>query len=164
MVSTTAFTVRDAGPQDEVEIAQVDGLAAAPLRAVYRPTEAAVQQRTATAPRLARVVAVLDGRVVGTVQYSVVAESLCVSGLGVHPSYRRRGVARALTNHLEAVARNRGCKALTLYTVRETGNVEIFEHLGFHVESEEPTDLFQSDRFTMLSEVAMRKPVGDWTA
>ena len=46
---------------------------------------------------------------------------------------------------------------MALHTVRETGNVAIFERLGFVVESEEPAALFESDKFPELSEVVMVK-------
>ena len=46
---------------------------------------------------------------------------------------------------------------MILHTVRETGNVDVFQRLGFLVESEELTTLFESDRFSALSEVVMKK-------
>ena len=48
---------------------------------------------------------------------------------------------------------------MALHTVRETGNVAIFERLGFVVESEKPTALFESDTFAELSEVVMVKEI-----
>jgi ribosomal protein S18 acetylase RimI-like enzyme len=104
-------------------------------------------------------VAVLEGRVVGVVQFHISEDRLSFLGLGVHPRFQRRGVAGALIRHLETIGRNCGCKAVILHTVRETGNVEVFQRLGFLVESEEPTTLFQSDRFSALSEVVMRREV-----
>ena len=49
------------------------------------------------------------------------------------------------------------------HTVRETENVPIFQRLGFAVASEEPTDLFVSERFSELIEVVMLKRVGQTT-
>jgi hypothetical protein len=66
-------------------------------------------------------------------------------------------VAAALIHQLESIGRSCGCPTVMLHTVRETGNVEIFERLGFLVESEEPTNLFQSETCSALSEVVMRK-------
>ena len=153
--------VREATAADEREIADVERLAIADLRKVYRPTAAARQTRTAMDATLHRLVAVLDGHVVGTVQYHVDDRRLSFLGLGVHPAYRRRGVARALVRHLETIAARSGCETVTARTVRETGNVSIFEKLGFEVESEEPTPLFESEPHRTLTEVTMRKRLPD---
>jgi ribosomal protein S18 acetylase RimI-like enzyme len=153
------LTVREVRPGDEPEVAEIDRLATDSLRKVYRPTELALQRRAAIAPTLGRLVAVLEGRIVGVVQFYINDGSLSFLGLGVHPRFQRHGVARALIRQLEAMGRTCGCTAVTLHTVRETGNVELFQRLGFLVESEEPTTLFESDRFPELSEVGMRKDI-----
>jgi hypothetical protein len=46
---------------------------------------------------------------------------------------------------------------MTLHTVRETGNIAVFERLGFVVESEGPSSLFESETFPGLSEAFMKK-------
>ena len=89
----------------------------------------------------------------------VCEDHLSFLGLGVHTRFRRRGVAGALIGQLETIGRNCGCTAVILHTVRETGNVDVFQRLGFLVESEELTTLFESDRFSALSEVVMRKDI-----
>jgi GNAT superfamily N-acetyltransferase len=150
-------TVREPAPDDELEVAEVDRLATATLRAVYRPTAAALEHRATTDANGLRLVAVLAARIVGVVQYRLAGDHLFLSRLGVHPAFRRRGVAAALIRQLEIIGRTGGCIAMVLHTVRETGNVRIFERLGFRVLSEQPTDLFQSDTLPVLSEVVMRK-------
>ncbi len=151
--------VREIGPEDEPRAAEVDRLATVDLRKVYRPTDAAVRQRSELASDLRGLVAEIDRRVVGVVRYRIAGTRLSLLGLGVDPAARRRGVASALVHRLECIARDRGCTAMALRTVRETGNVQIFERLGFVVESEEPTDLFVSERFAQLFEVLMLKRV-----
>lgn len=163
-VGTPILTVRESVPGDEREVAEVDRLATADLRTVYRPTAEAQRARSVMDTHLQRLVAVLDGRVVGTVQYHVVGERLSFLALGVHPAFRRRGVARALVQQLERIGSDSGCSAVTLYTVRETGNVSIFERMGFRVESEEPTRLFESRSHRTLSEVMMRKTLAEGAA
>ena len=151
------LTVREVRPEDETQVAELDSLATLDLRNVYRPTVTATVCRAALVARTRRLVAVIEGRVVGVLQYYLVEGRLALFGLGVHPQFRRRRVAAALIRELEAIGREVGCAALTLHTVRETGNVEIFQRLGFLVESDAPTDLFQSDGRELLSEVVMRK-------
>jgi hypothetical protein len=69
----------------------------------------------------------------------------------------RRSSATALVQHLEEIASKSGCQAVGLHTVLETGNVVIFERMGFILESQKPTDLFESETFSTLSEIVMRK-------
>ena len=151
------LTVRESTPDDESEAAVVDHLSTADLRRIYRPTAAAHERRFSISANLQRVVALLDGHVIGTVQYRIDGDRLHLLGLGVHPDFRRRGVATVLVQRLEEVAAESGCHAVVLHTVLETGNVVIFERMGFVIESRQPTDLFESDAFPILSEVVMRK-------
>ena len=151
------ITVRPPQACDEAEIAEVDRLSTEDLRKVYRPAPAAVELRTSIANRLQRLVATVNDRVVATVQYYFNGDCVAVLELGVHPESRRHGLARALVEELERIGEATGATALTLYTIRQTGNVAIFESLGFSVESEQPTSLFESASGDALTEVLMKK-------
>ena len=148
---------REFRPEDALQVSEVDRLVTEDLRKVYRPTDLAVRQRDERTAALETVVAVLDDRVVGVVRYQISGGQLAFLGLGVHPMARRRGVAQALVHYLEWIARDSGCSSMVAHTVRETGNVAVFERLGFLVESQESTGLIVSDRFPTLSEVRVRK-------
>jgi ribosomal protein S18 acetylase RimI-like enzyme len=151
------LTVRDATAADQAAILDLERSATEDLRKVYRPTAVAPQHRAALDPQLRRLVAVIAGLVVGIVHYQIEDDRLSFLGLAVHPDFRRRGIATALIQELEVIGRDGACRAMTLWTVRETRNVEIFQRLGFAVETEEPSTLFESDKFPSLSEVFMRK-------
>ena len=153
--------IRNAGPEDRPRVDEIDRLAVEDLRQVYRPTDAALQLRSHAAPSLGVLVAEIDRLVVGVVQYRVEGTRLWLLGLGVDPAFRRRGAAAALLQRLVRIARDSACTTVALHTVRETGNVAMFERLGFTVESEEFTDLFVSERFGKLSEVVMFRRVDD---
>ena len=122
-------------------------------------TLAALASRASLGAALTRLVALADERVVGVVEYWKDGDRLAFLGLSVHPDFRRRGVARALVRNLERIGSDSGCLTLGLHTVRQTGNVGIFERLGFRVESEARTSLFESDAFSELAEVAMTKRI-----
>lgn len=72
--------------------------------------------RILRAPNRAAYLAEYDGQVVGFVEYAerdyangCVAQPVpFLEGIWVHETYRRRGVARALLEHLEQIARARG--------------------------------------------------------
>ena len=126
--------VRPARVGDEPAIAEVSASALATLRQVYRPTPAAILRRRELA-LLPRLVALVDDQLVGTVEYALGVERLHLMGLFVAASHRQIGVARALVAELARLAHER---PLSLNTIRETGNVPIFERLGFAIVSETP--------------------------
>ncbi len=115
------------------------------LRRVYRPR----WRGGGTAPvarKVARqeLVASRNGAVLGVVEYLKRGEGLFLRGLAVHPCARREGVAGALIAHLKEMARAAGISRLELATIVETGNVSIFERLGFRVTDIAPAEAFES--------------------
>lgn len=152
--------VRLAGPDDAAAIKTVDAAATATLRKTYRPNQAALANKARLSTRLKRLVATVDGQIVGTVQYYVEKDSVRVIGLGVHPDFRCQGVAHALLRFLEAAGREGGATRLHLYTVKQTGNVEVFCRLGFIVIAERKDEFSESDTHQFLTDVEMEKHLG----
>ena len=151
------IVVRPAEPADDAAVTAVDALSTATLRETYRPTKAALDNRARIAARLSRLVATCDGPIVGTVQWYVENESLRIVGLGVHPDFRRRGIAHQLLAHLAMIGRQQGATRLRLYTVQQTGNVDIFARLGFCVVAESEDRFSESDRYPTLTAVEMQR-------
>lgn len=149
------ITVRPVSVDDHAEIQKVQAAATATLRQVYRPGKRAIENKARISSSLRGLVAVADGRIVGTVQYYVNSRSLRAIGLGVLPDYRQKGVARSLIRCLEKIGIEEKAAQLKLHTVKETGNVEIFRRLGFMVTAEQEENLFESDRFDKLTDVEM---------
>src|SRR4029077_1874740 len=87
-----------------------------------------------------RLIACRGERIIATVRYQRQDDRLHLMGLGVHPDFRRQGVARRLIRELTAIARRTGVRALSLYTVTQTGNPAIFQRLGFRIVSEAPDE------------------------
>ena len=154
-----ATLVRMARPEDQEAVRRVSDEAFATVRPVYRPNPAAHSNLSAIAPALERLIAEEDGHVVGTARFGVFDDCLRVIGLGVPPPFRRRGVARALIEQLARLAKDKGCRALALYTVTRTGNVSIFARLGFHVVSEQPDAYSISVDGEPLTEAYMERSV-----
>ena len=154
------LTVRAARADDEVGVTEVDRLATAALRRIYRPTEAARARRAVIASHTQRIVALVGKQVVGVVDYYAAADRLSFLGLGVHPEFLRCGIATALVQEVERIAAATRYASIVLHTVKETGNVRIFERMGYRVESEALTDLFEGIDGRQVSEVVMSKRVG----
>jgi ribosomal protein S18 acetylase RimI-like enzyme len=154
-----ATSVRMATPTDAAATLHVEEEAFATVRSLYRPNDAARANLSAIAPALERLVAEVDGRVVGTVRFGVFGDRLRVIGLAVVPTFRRCGVARALVEELTRVGKLKGCRALALYTVTKTGNVSVFERLGFRVVSEQPDAYSVSTDGGPLTEAYMEREV-----
>lgn len=144
--------VREAETTDSAGIEIVKASAIATLRETYRPRQKAVDHKQAISATLTQLVAISDGRVIGTVQYVVMGDRLHFLSLDVDSEWRRQGVARRLIAELEESAKSAGALRLSTYTVTQTGNCEIFRRLGFTVVSEEPTDFFESVRYSELTE------------
>lgn len=145
--------VRDARPDDAAAVQRVQDEAFVALRRIYRPSEQAIAH--ARALPLARLVALDADRVVGTVQHRVDGDRLRIVSLAVAPDAQRRGVARVLVERLAEIALRRECRALALFTIEQTGNVAVFERLGFAVVSRRPETWSISVRGDALVEVYM---------
>ena len=130
------IAIRSAHEADAAAIQRIVDAAFAPLRQIYRPSPA--QIANVATLTLERLVACEGEQLVGTVRFTVEGERLRVIGLAVDPSVQRRGVARALVEQLVAIALARGCATLALHTIAQTGNVPVFQRLGFAIVREQP--------------------------
>lgn len=126
------------------------------LRKIYQRSKA--DRPAGQEAPFVRLVAMWDG-IVGTVTYERKADSLYFGSLGVLESRRRRGVTRAIVKHLETVASGLGLRKLSCSTVKETGNVAIFEKLGFSVVSSALAARFKSPDGRPVHEVELEKVI-----
>jgi ribosomal protein S18 acetylase RimI-like enzyme len=149
------FTVRHALPQDDIAIKEINFLATATLREVYRPKPSFARNKISK--HLERLVAIERDRIVGAVRYYVEDPILRIIGLNVHPDFRKKGVARELIRALEEIARQQKIARLQLATIKQTGNVEIFRRLGFKIIEEREDNFSESDKYDVLIDVEMEK-------
>ena len=105
-----------------------------------------------------RVVAEVDGAIVGDAELKQLAPKRCahvgVLFVGVHPDFHRRGIGRALMQHLIDHARKHGLKRLEL-NVRSDNHAAqaLYRALGFHHEGTRA-------RFIALDDGTL---IDDWT-
>jgi predicted GNAT family N-acyltransferase len=96
------------------------------------PAEEEVDGRDEEALHL---VALEDGRVIGTLRLLFDGTSVKVGRVAVERDRRRRGLAAAMLDEALAEARRRGCTRARLASQVEV--VPLYERAGFRVESEE---------------------------
>lgn len=150
--------VREPLQTDCEAIEEVNRLAIADLRKVYRPNEKALNSLSKFAPALKQLIATKGESVVGTVQFRIEGGCFMLTALNVRPTHRRQGVARALVKAIIRLAVSDASRCVALYTVKETGNVDIFERMGFQVIQENKSDFFESEAYDVLTEVYMEHP------
>lgn len=126
----------------------------AELRNVYVPRITANDDS-----EFSRVVALYSGQVVGTVSYEIQSSKLHLRDFAVDVQHRRMGVGRTLVQYLAHLASAAGCTAASLYTVAQTGNIVIFERLGFSVVKMTPITWAYSPRGDELIEALMERPI-----
>jgi GNAT superfamily N-acetyltransferase len=79
-------------------------------------------------------VAEADGEIAGYALADVVGECAHLEQISVVPEQQRRGLGRALADHVVAWAAKRGFPAVTLTTYRSVPwNAPLYERLGFRV-------------------------------
>jgi ribosomal protein S18 acetylase RimI-like enzyme len=113
----------------------------------------------ATRARFARIlVAVEDGRILASATVEVderiedddpplEPDEVTVRMLGVHPAVRRRGIARALLDEVESIARRAGRSRITLGTTKRMRAAQaMYERLGYR----RLADRVFSDGFVLL--------------
>lgn len=153
------MTMGVATPEDAEAVTEVSDLAIAFLRKTYRPKKVTLINKPWESSLRIRWVALMHDRVVGTVQYAVEEDCIHLIGFLDHRHFQRQGVARKLVQFLKDIGRREGVRWLCLNTVKETGNVVIFERLGFEVISEGEDHKSESDRYERLTDVYMEMPI-----
>ncbi|OXE36401.1 MAG: GNAT family N-acetyltransferase [Phenylobacterium zucineum] len=82
--------------------------------------------------------AVADGKLVGLIETVPVEGALLIENLAIAPDFQRQGLGSQLMDHAHQLALDQGLVRLTLYTNRRfTGNVELYQRLGFVITGEE---------------------------
>ena len=74
----------------------------------------------------------LGNEIIGTITGFEEHKSMRICSLAVHPDYQNRGVARQLMEHIETIARKKGCNKLflcTAWSMKEA--IRLYEKLGY---------------------------------
>ena len=153
------ITVDIATPDDVANASAISHAAFSELRTVYQPTETAIANKAERQEEAVHAVAKIDQTVVGTLEYFVEKDQLYVIALAVDATFRRQGIARRLLEFVGEAARGLGRSIVATRTIKETGNVPVFERLGFHVVGEEIASWCVSDVHASLHDVHLERDV-----
>lgn len=157
MSDRPTISIRDAADSDWPAVEALFASTFATIRDIYRPTPEAERRQKRRFRDGHRLVALFDKTIVGTLQLVWRPRHVFVSGLAVHPDCQRRGVARALIEAVITLAKRRGYAQIKLETIEQTGNVPIFEKLGFQITGSAEPDWCVSDQYDALVSVEMRR-------
>ena len=154
------MTIREMTDDEAESVREVNAESVATLRKVYRPAQAALSRKAKRKNLRTALVCVSKGKIVATVEYEGDSDTLHVLGPMVLPAYRRKGIARLLMDHLAEVGRKHGMHALSLNTIKQTGNVQVFSKLGFRAVRECPDQWAESISGEHLVDVYMERNLG----
>ncbi len=153
------ITIRESNKEDLKSLERLTSEANENNRRIYRPTKQTLANKDKLLSNTTRLVATVDDRIVGTVLYTFKKECIHMIGLSVLPEFQKTGVATELINEAERIGNRNNISYISLYTIKETDNVQIFNKLGFETISEEDDKLCESDIFEKLIVVHMKRAI-----
>lgn len=126
---TDPVVVKEAQKGDRLAVRAIIEAATRELRQIYRLRGQRPRYRVP-----ASILVALDrNTIVGTAEYVIKNDHVYVQGVAVRSSCRRKGICRSLLAAAGELARKSNLRAVKLHVIEETGNVVIFEKLGFKV-------------------------------
>lgn len=147
--------IREVLPEDQDAFRQVHARAFQPLRAIYKPGPKA--RSGEQNGKTTRLVAIRNGQIQATACYEITDDFLEIFGFATDPEHQSQGLARAILQAMEGIAQNAGKKQIRASVVTETGNVAIYQRLGFSELATKESQTFISDQFAVIHETVMEK-------
>ena len=111
------------------------------LRKIYKPTEEAKRNKSKSSDDWTCYGYFINDELAGVIDVKLQDNELQLSSLAIEPKYRRNGFSRKLI--AGAASYYSGINILSVWCVEQTGNVAIFEALGFSVVERLESELFE---------------------
>ncbi len=122
-------------------------------------TEANLRHEIRANPFAWNLVLRLDDRIAAFACAYVVADELMINDLAVHVDERRRGLARAVLQHLLSGARARGCRRATLEVRPSNGPARaLYERFGFALIGRRPGYYSDTGEDALVLEATLASP------
>ncbi len=147
--------IRPSKPEDCQQISEIVSSATEQLRKIYRPKSSGPHKIN----EFSSIVSLANGSITGYVEYKLTESCLYFQGLAVKLEQRNKGIATQLIQYLAKLAKDKDLKSIELATIEETGNVAVFQNIGFCITSKEITEQFISDAHDSLYKVYMRMKI-----
>jgi len=146
------INVRIQTDSDSDSVKSIIGATTKELRDIYRPIK---NQTQSEVEEPVCIVAVIEENIIGTAEYLINRSHVLIRNLAVSPDHRRQGAARAIIEHIILKAKNTGKTKLLLSTIKETGNINIFLHMGFNIDSALISENFEGVHGEQITQVNM---------
>lgn len=153
------FIIRLANQFDQMEANEVWNEISEELHQVYRPTMEFLNQEWTPPSEITRIVAIVEGQIVGTASFYYEEDRLHVMRFGVHRDFRRKEIGQMMMNFLYDTASLKRVRKLAVYSIKEAGALPFYLQYGFKIISEEPAKWAESDTHDTLTDVYMEMPV-----
>ena len=128
-------------PSTDPSLMALSNTVFAELRSIYRPTMLAQQNKMASTDDWTYFGYYSEQQLVAVVSVKLSGDTLHLSALAVASTSRRKGVARHLISKVKQMFPH--ASQISVWCVEQTGNVNVFESLGFKVVERIESDYFE---------------------
>ncbi|KDN26975.1 acetyltransferase [Vibrio fortis] len=128
-------------PSTDPSLIALSNTVFAELRNIYRPTVLAQQNKMTSTDDWTYFGYYLEQRLVAVASVKLSGDTLHLSALAVASTSRRKGVARYLISEVQKMFPH--ANQISVWCVEQTGNVNVFESLGFKVVESVESDYFE---------------------
>ena len=128
-------------PSTDASLVELSNTVFAELRNIYRPTALAQQNKMTSADDWSYFGYYSQQRLIAVVCVKLNGDTLHLSALAVASTSRRKGVARHLISEVQQMFPH--ANQVSVWCVEQTGNVNVFESLGFKVVERIVSDYFE---------------------
>ncbi len=128
---------------DDRQVRMLSNCCFSELRKIYKPTQKAENHKQRSDSKWTTFEYYSDVDLQGCLKASLVKQELKIQGLAVKKEARRQGIARRLIEYDRLLYPS--AEYLSLWCVQQTGNVEVFERIGFTI-----VESFESDFFELV--------------
>jgi N-acetylglutamate synthase-like GNAT family acetyltransferase len=152
--------IRPYYPADAKQVDFIMQSATCELRTIYVLNPIANVYSCDHSKSVTKIVAIDNfGTVIGVAEFIVRSSDIYAQGIAVAAPHRQRGVATALLANIAELSINLALPHIQVTTIKETGNVEIFKHMGFTVIEERISARFIGQDEKPVTEVTLQRMV-----
>lgn len=151
--------IRMATKSDEESMTKLFRVSYVTNRSVYKPKKTARSIGSDTNTHYEKIVADKDGAIIGMAWFWIENNKINLGRVCTHPEHRRNGILRSLIQFIENYARVHSLPIIQAKTIKETGNSEIYQKIGFQLDQEYVAEWAIGENDSQVHESVMVKNV-----